>query len=117
VQVATDWGILGFVCFLGVYGAAFRVLSRVKKAALPSENGFYYWRALAIQLALIAYLVAGTFTDRLYGEAGYWLIGLAYALYRIQVTEQAASRGTASAHAHAQPQLLTKWPLAGAQAH
>jgi hypothetical protein len=55
---------------------------------MPTEQGFFYWRALAIQLGLIAYLVAGTFTDRVYAEAGYWLVGLSYALYRVQRTDQ-----------------------------
>ena len=53
------------------------------------SRGFYYWRALAIQLALIGHLVSSTFTDRLYGEAGYWMVALSFALYRVQLTEQA----------------------------
>jgi hypothetical protein len=67
------------------------MLERVKRKATLAEQGFYYWRAFAIQLAVIASLVAGAFSDRLYGEAGYWMVALSYALYRIQLTEQAAS--------------------------
>jgi hypothetical protein len=44
---------------------------------------------LAIQVAIIAGLTAAFFTDRLYGESGYWMIGLAYALTRIQMTDAA----------------------------
>ena len=87
VMVATEWGVLGLICFIGVYASTFRMLHHVKRRA--TAQGFYYWRALAIQLALVAFLVAGAFTDRLYAEAGYWMVGLAFALYRMQATEAA----------------------------
>jgi hypothetical protein len=117
VQVAAEWGVLGFICYLGIYGTTLFMLRRIKKRALPAENGFFYWRAFAIQLGLIAYLVAGTFTDRLYGEAGYWLIGLTYALYRIQATDQATVVQPAPAAAIAQTLPLgTQWSLAGGRA-
>lgn len=89
-MVAAEWGIIGLVCYLGIYGSAFLNLSRVKRAAQTRENGFFYWRAFAMQLGIIAYMVAGSFSDRLYGEAGYWLVGLSYALLRVQRTEHAA---------------------------
>ncbi len=88
-MVATEWGILGLVCFAWIYASAFRMLSHVKKSVRPGEDGFYYWRAFALQLSIIGYLVAGVFADRVYGEVGYWLVALSYALCRVQRTEQA----------------------------
>lgn len=91
VMVGAEWGIAGLICFVGLYAAAFRMLQNVKRRSDLAIDGFFYWRAFALQLALIAYLVASVFADRLYGEAGYWLIALAYSLYRIQATEQQVS--------------------------
>lgn len=87
VMVSTEWGVAGLICFIGIYGSAFLLLQRVKRRA--THQGFYYWRALAIQLAIVATLVAGAFTDRLYGESGYWMVGLACALYRLQAADAA----------------------------
>jgi putative inorganic carbon (hco3(-)) transporter len=86
-QVSSEWGILGLICYLGIYASAFRMLQQVKARQRGAADKFYYWRALGIQLALCAYLVASTFSDRLYGEAGYWMVALSYALYRMQATE------------------------------
>ena len=88
--VISEWGVVGFACYLGVLTFTFLMLRRIKKNARPENWRFYYWRAMGIQLALIAYLVAGTFTDRYYAEAGWWMIALTYGLYRLQMTEQAA---------------------------
>jgi O-antigen ligase len=117
VQAATEWGIPGLICFIGIYASAFLMLRRIKRAALPHEEGFYYWRAFAIQLGLIGFLVAGTFTDRVYGEAGYWLVGLSYALYRLQRTEQAARVEAVAVSPTSEPMPVpVSWPLAGARA-
>jgi hypothetical protein len=91
VMVLAEWGVVGLICYVGIWLSTFVMLERVKRRSTPAEQGFYYWRAFAIQLAVIAYLVAGAFSDRLYGEAGYWMVALSYSLYRIQVTEQASS--------------------------
>ncbi len=88
--VISEWGIVGFACYIGVLSFTFLMLRRIKRNARPENWRFYYWRAMGLQLALIAYLVAGTFTDRYYAEAGWWMIALTYGLYRLQLTEQAA---------------------------
>lgn len=85
--VLSEWGVLGMICFLGVYGSAFLMLRRVKKTARLREDGFYFWRAVAVQLAIVAFLAAATFTDRLYAEGGYWMVALSYVLYRMQQTD------------------------------
>jgi O-antigen ligase len=116
VMVATEWGIPGLICFIGFYASAFLMMQRVKSSANPKEHGFYYWRAFAIQLSLIAFLVAGTFSDRLYAEAGYWMVGLAYALCRMQRTQQAEETQGATAPGSAvRAPLQSTWQLADAR--
>ena len=89
VMVLSEWGIPGMIAFTGFYAAAFVMLRRIKRRAGGGDHTFYYWRAFSIQLALVAFLVAAVFTDRLYAEAGYWMVGLTYALYRMQITQYA----------------------------
>jgi hypothetical protein len=89
VMVASEWGIVGTICFVGFISSVFLMLRRIKAKAVAPDQQFFYWRALAIQLSLIGILVAATFTDRLYAEAPYWMAALAGALYRIQATELA----------------------------
>lgn len=97
VMVASEWGVIGLICYLGLYGSTFRMLREVKKRAYSTADRFHYWRAFAIQLGLVAYMASSMFTDRLYGEAGYWMIALAYSLYRIQATEQASEAAATTA--------------------
>lgn len=88
-MVASEWGVLGLFFYLGLmYTAIFTLPRHVKRRAADDGDNYFYWRALAVQLGLIAYFVAGLFSDRLYGEAGYWMIALSYALYRVQLTDQ-----------------------------
>lgn len=106
VMVVSEWGPLGLICFLGLNASAFRMMDQLKRKAAPSE-GFFYWRAFAIQVSLVIYLVAAVFSDRLYGEAGYWVIGLACALNRLKQTEEMEETRPAAAPAAAAPPVLT----------
>jgi putative inorganic carbon (hco3(-)) transporter len=117
VMAISEWGVLGLLSFVSIYISAFIMLWRVKKSALPSEEGFYYWRAFAIQLALVALLVASCFVDRVYGEAGYWMVALSYCLYRLQRTEQAAASSTSEPVVEELPMVHARnvnWPMVGA---
>jgi hypothetical protein len=101
-MVGSEWGFAGLISFVGIFGSTFVMLRRVKREA--GDDSFYFYRATALQCALIASLIAATFTDRLYGEAMYWMTGLSYALYRMQRTDQqeqltAATTAIASANA------------------
>jgi O-antigen ligase len=100
VMVLTEWGIAGFICFIGLNVSVLLLLERLKRRVASDHNGsYYYWRGLALQLAIIAGLLAGLFTDRLYGESGYWMIGLSIALNRIQLTDAAEKASSVSAPA------------------
>jgi hypothetical protein len=80
ILIAAEWGIAGFIAYLGFIGATFRLLHRVR-AECTDDITFY--RSLAIEIGLIGTLAAGTFSDRLYGESIYWLCALAVVVYRI----------------------------------
>lgn len=116
VMVASEWGVMGLVCFVGLNVSTFLMLERLKRRVktVGPAGSFYYWRALALQLALIAGCVAGAFTDRLYGESGYWMMGLAYALERLQVTEHGAATADAPAVPVPEPARVGLPRLAGA---
>lgn len=82
IQVATDWGIQGFLLFLGFLFFTFRALHRVR--AREDVSDWFFYRSLAIEVGLIGTLVAGFFSARFYGESIYWLCALAIALERMQ---------------------------------
>jgi hypothetical protein len=84
-MVATEWGIQGFLLFLGFLWANMRLLRHVRLRA-QSPDWFYY-RALGVELAMVGQIIAGVFTDRLYGESVYWMCALGFALYRMQQAE------------------------------
>lgn len=86
VLVASEWGVLGFGLFLGYIVSVFALLRRVRRTACTT---MWYYRSVAIQLAMIGLLVAGCFTDRLYAEAPYWMGAFAVALHRIHEYELA----------------------------
>ncbi len=87
VMVASEWGIPGLILFFCFLGATYRMLLRVRKAALARGDTFYYYRAVATMAALSSALIAAVFTDRYYAEIIYWLCGFGAALYRIQQSE------------------------------
>jgi O-Antigen ligase len=82
VLVASEWGLPGLALFLGYYFSVFRLLAEVRRCA--GQGDLWYYRSVAIQLAMIGLLVAGAFADRLYAEAPYWLGALAVVLHRLQ---------------------------------
>lgn len=92
VMAASEWGIAGFICYVGIYLTTLLTLEKVKRRASTDDQSFYYWRAFSMQMGLIAFLTASTFTDRFYAEAGYWLVALTFALYRIQVADAMEAR-------------------------
>lgn len=83
--IATEWGIQGFVLFVLFIGSSLVLCHRVRRLARDDLD--FYYRSLAIEVALISTLTASTFTNRFLGESIYWMCGLAFALYRVSVKE------------------------------
>jgi O-antigen ligase len=102
VLTLSEWGIQGFVLYVAFVGATFVMLQRVKRHALDQ---MVFYRAFALQIALIGTMTAATFSDRLYGESFYWMCGLAAGLYRMQGV---MSEGAAAAAPVAKP-VVRAW--------
>jgi O-antigen ligase len=81
VLVASEWGVFGLMLYLTYFGLCALLLWEVRRRA--PEGGLWYYRSVAIQLAMVAVFVAGLFSDRLYAEAPYWMGALAVAVHRV----------------------------------
>lgn len=85
VLVTSEWGIAGLLIYLAYYGSCFRLLVKVRKAC--PGGGIWYYRTVAIQVAMVGVFVAGLFSDRLYAEAPYWMGALAVVVHRLYFNE------------------------------
>lgn len=85
--VLVEWGFVGVFLFLGFIVHVFIILHKIKRDHNKSPSYRYYIDAMAIQMGLIAILIAGIFHNRLYSEVVYWFGAFAVALRNIQVTE------------------------------
>ena len=102
VLVTSEWGVIGLTLLLGYYGSVFKLLRDVKRRA---ENGdIWYYRSVAIQISLVGFLVAATFTDRLYAEAPFWMGAFAVALHRLQSHKLFSTVAVPVAQSSAEPQ-------------
>ncbi|NOY84212.1 MAG: hypothetical protein GXO96_05220 [Nitrospirae bacterium] len=86
--VLSDYGIQGFIFFIGFILSTFYQLHDIRKNAPETEEGRKIWAySLAITLGYIGLLTAGAFTSRLMAEVTYWLPAFAAALKNLQVIE------------------------------
>ena len=92
ILISSEWGIQGFIMFLGFIGSTFGMLHRIRK---ETKDEMAYYRSLAIQIALIGTLAASSFSDRLYGESIYWMCALAAAAFRIHQNSVAVAEPAA----------------------
>ncbi len=86
--VLSDYGIQGFIFFMGFILSTFYQLHDIRKNAPDTEEGRKIWlQSLAITLGYIGVLTAGVFTSRLMAEVVYWLPAFSAALKNLQVIE------------------------------
>jgi len=90
---AADWGIGGLIALLGFIGSALTTLHRIRR---QTTNEQLKIESLALEVALIAFLGAAVFINRMYAEIMYWLIALAASLANIH-DASAQSQGSADA--------------------
>ena len=83
--VTAEWGIAGLILYLGLIASTLLMLAKIKRRSTPGDGMFY--RALALQVGLIATLTASSFSDRLYGESFYWMCALAVGPARLNVRQ------------------------------
>lgn len=99
IQAGDEWGIQGLFFFSVFIGSTFLLLRRSRKSS--AGEPWYFYRFMAIELALVGTLVSGIFTSRLYGESVYWMCALAMSLHRMYVT--ARDEKAAATAAEAEP--------------
>lgn len=73
-QVLGEFGWLGLFIFLGMLVTIFRISNQTKRYLLSQNRTDIYFKILALQCALIGFLVAASFIDRARAEILYWMI-------------------------------------------
>ncbi|WP_418140123.1 O-antigen ligase family protein [Marinobacter sp. MA] len=73
-QGLSELGYLGFGFFCCMLGSLYLLARKAKKFVIEKGDSDAYFQILAIECALIAYLVAGTFVNRFRAEILYWMI-------------------------------------------
>lgn len=73
-QALAEVGWLGLLVYIGLVVSCFRLTAKLKRKFFLSKDVHNYFQTLAIEAALITFLVAGTFIDRFRAEIFYWLV-------------------------------------------
>jgi len=73
-QILAELGWLGLFLLIALLVATLKLAKRTKQHLLNTENYNAYFKILALEGALISFLVAGSFIDRARAEVLYWLI-------------------------------------------
>ncbi len=87
LMMATDWGIQGLVLYSLFLLMIFVKLHKIRKREGSKDDLFFKSESLAIEIALIGFLVAAFFGNRIYAEGIYWYCALAASLDNIQRKE------------------------------
>ncbi|WP_298447399.1 O-antigen ligase family protein [uncultured Marinobacter sp.] len=91
-QALAEIGWLGFLIFLALLVSTYRVSRRTKQHLIRKENYDAYFKILALEGALLSFIVAASFINRTRAEVLYWLIlfiAVASNIYYFRVTELA----------------------------
>ncbi len=79
IWAASDWGIPGLFCYVGFLLSMIGSLHKLRRHPDPSIGSW----ALAMEAALIGFMVNAVFINRLYAEIQFWYCGLACALVNL----------------------------------
>jgi O-antigen ligase len=96
IWAAADWGLPGMIALLGFMSSGLLTLHRIRRHA---TNERLKLESLTLEIALIAFLGAAIFINRMYAEILYWLVALAASLANIQQAESAVAPGAGAADA------------------
>jgi len=98
-EALSEVGYLGFIAFIMMVYSAYRVLDLCKKRLRGEGCADDYFKMIAIQAALIAFVVAMTFINRMRAEVLYWLIlyaACAYNVYVLKANSEATHKASPS---------------------
>ncbi|MFT2090389.1 O-antigen ligase family protein [Paraglaciecola sp. 2405UD69-4] len=84
-ETLSEIGYPGIFAFIMMLWAAFRTTNLAKKKVKEAKNVEVYFKIIAIQCALVSFLVAMTFLNRLRGEVLYWLLLYTACIYNVYV--------------------------------
>lgn len=73
-QGLAEVGWLGFAFFLMMLFALVKLSKKTKRYVLDQQDYNSYFKIMALECALLAYLTAGTFINRFRAEVLYWMI-------------------------------------------
>jgi len=91
MQGLTEVGWLGLGFFVAMLFSLWRLSRRAKKWLLTQDDNVGYFKLLALECALLGYLVTGTFINRFRAEVLYWvvlLLAIAINVYFLQQVRQ-----------------------------
>lgn len=99
MQGLTEVGWLGLAVFIVMLAGLFRLSRKAKKWLVANGHNADYFKLLALEAALLGYLVAGSFINRFRAEILYWMIvllAIAVNVYFLQRNRQAETSPSAS---------------------
>lgn len=73
-QILSELGYVGFFLLIALLVSTFKLSKRTKNKLIKNGDYNAYFKILALEGALISFLVAGSFIDRARAEVLYWLI-------------------------------------------
>lgn len=73
-QILSEIGWVGFFFLIALLVSTFTLSRKTKKYLLETENYDAYFKMLALEGALLSFLVAASFIDRARAEMLYWLV-------------------------------------------
>tara|TARA_R110000823_G_scaffold32383_4_gene91339 strand:- start:1049 stop:2392 length:1344 start_codon:yes stop_codon:yes gene_type:complete len=73
-QVLSEIGWLGFIFLIALLVSTFKLSGKTKRHLINVENYDAYFKMLALEGALLSFLVAASFIDRARAEMLYWLV-------------------------------------------
>lgn len=94
-QGLSEVGWPGFIVFMMILVSLYRMSAKAKKFVLSRKEYSNYFKILALECALMSFLVAGTFINRFRAEVLYWMIlflALAIKIYYLQRKDDEPSK-------------------------
>lgn len=96
-EVLSDLGWFGLSFFIALIVSTFRLSRNAKRYLIENENYNAYFKILALEGALLSFLVAASFINRARAEVLYWLIlfiAIASNIYYLRFADQKKSTST-----------------------
>lgn len=96
-EALSEIGYLGLFALIMMIIASFRALNKCKKYLKEKNDLKNYYKMLAIQCALLSFIISMSFMNRLRAEVFYWLILFAACAYNIYYLKNNPTKKKASA--------------------